>query len=503
MFSLAIIIYYVTDYINEAFYNVTVDQLIYSFMSAEGTASSMIMGGVEYVLPKLLKIYLVVIVIFIFYKILVKTKAYLKIKIRNKEFKINLLPIPALISVALSFYSVYYSANYVYVELDLATYFDSNRVTNFFDVYYANPSVIEIEAPEEKQNLIYIYIESLETSLFSNENGGNFEESIIPNLEQLAEDNINFSMSSSLGGAYAAYGATWTVAGMVASTSGVPLKLPTGLNNLYTGYGEFLPGVYSLGEVLKENGYSNYLMIGSKGSFAGRADYFTYHGEYEIKDYNYAVEQGYIDEDYYVWWGYEDGKLFEFAKEELLEIAENDEPFNFTLLTTDTHATDGYLEDSCDTPFDEQYLNVYNCSDSMVYEFIKWIQEQDFYENTTIVITGDHLSMQGNMSSMFDYYNGRSVYNVYINSVVSTDNTNNRLFTTFDFYPTTLAALGFKIDGNRLGLGTNLFSSRQTLAEEIGSLEAIDEELSQNSDFYNNYLLGDSYEKLVDASSSE
>lgn len=501
--TLALIIYYVANYIDESFYNITIDQLIYSLTTAEGTSSSMIINGVKYVLPRVLLIYGIIIVFIVFYKFTFHTNTYLKIKIRNKGFNMMLSPLSGSLKIFCSFIILLISFIYVYGKFDLSTYFNSNRTTNFFDIYYTDPKNIAIEVPKKKQNLIYIYVESLESSLFSSENGGNFKESIIPNLEQYAEDNINFSMDDKLGGGYAAYGATWTIAGMVASSAGVPLKLPTGLGNLYSGYGEFLPGVYSLGEVLEKNGYKNYLMIGSQSGFGGRGDYFTYHGDYEIMDYEYAIKNGYIDEDYNVWWGYEDGKLFEFAKEELTDIAKNDEPFNFTLLTSDTHATDGYLEDSCDTPFDERYLNVYNCSDSMIYDFVKWVQEQDFYDDTTIVITGDHLSMQGNMSSMFEYYNGREVYNAFINSVIDTDNNKNRLFTTFDFYPTTLAALGFKIDGNRLGLGTNLFSSRQTLAEEVGSLDTFDEELSKKSDYYNNVLLGDSYEKLKNTTVSE
>ena len=46
------------------------------------------------------------------------------------------------------------------------------------------------------------------------------------------------------------------------------------------------------------------------------ASYFTQHGQYEIYDYYTAIEKGKIPEDYYVWWGFEDSKLYEYAKEE-------------------------------------------------------------------------------------------------------------------------------------------------------------------------------------------
>ena len=39
-----------------------------------------------------------------------------------------------------------------------------------------------------------------------------------------------------------------------------------------------------------------------------------------------------------------------------------------------------------------------------------------------------------------------------------------------DMFPTTLASLGAVIDGDRLGLGTNLFSDKPTLAENLASM---------------------------------
>lgn len=63
------------------------------------------------------------------------------------------------------------------------------------------------------------------------------------------------------------------------------------------------------------------------------------------------------------------------------------------MLTVDTHFTDGYLCDLCDDEYDDQYSNVMACSSKQVAEFVEWVQEQDFYENTTIVISGDHLTM--------------------------------------------------------------------------------------------------------------
>jgi phosphoglycerol transferase len=66
-------------------------------------------------------------------------------------------------------------------------------------------------------------------------------------------------------------------------------------------------------------------------------------------------------------------------------------------------------------------------------------------------------------------YEDRTLYNCFINADLPTERgTVGREFTAMDMFPTTLAALGFTIEGDRLGLGTNLFSDRPTLCEEMG-----------------------------------
>ena len=64
----------------------------------------------------------------------------------------------------------------------------------------------------------------------------------------------------------------------------------------------------------------------------------------------------------------------------------------------------------------------------------------------------------------------------------------NRQFGVFDMFPTTLAAMGVEIEGNRLALGTNLFSEEKTLTEIHGQ-ETLNKELQKNSEFYNEEIL--------------
>ena len=308
---------------------------------------------------------------------------------------------------------------------------------------------------------------------------------MIPEISKLAKENVNFSDTDKLGGAYALTGTTWTVGAMAAQTAGVPLKLSIE-DNAMGEYSTFLPGAYSIGQVLKNNGYHNYLLVGSDASFGGRRNLFKQHGDYEIWDFESAKEENKATEK--IWWGFTDDQLFDYAKEKITNLASQDEPFNFTMLTADTHFPDGFLCKDCPNKWDEQYKNVISCSSKRVGDLVKWIKQQDFYDNTTIVISGDHLTMQSNF---FELEEGqqydKKVVNLIINSAVEVENTN-RIYSTMDLYPTTLGALGANISGNRLALGTNLFSDEKTLIEKYG-VQYVNEELKKISRYYNNTIL--------------
>ena len=86
-----------------------------------------------------------------------------------------------------------------------------------------------------------------------------------------------------------------------------------------------------------------------------------------MKDLLYAQQNGLIPPDYRVWWGYEDHKLYDFARREVTNLANSGQPFNFTMLTVDTHFEDGYVCDLCqDEHPGNQYANVMSCASRQV-----------------------------------------------------------------------------------------------------------------------------------------
>ncbi len=497
---IAFLLLIISQVIYRKFDTIYFEQILNSIFNGEGT-------GIEGISDLIIIVILTTIALTIAYVVIsnliykyTRKDLCLYINIKGKEHRISIFKNSVLSLFRVSFLVLTISLILSLGSIGFFKYLkDLGTVSSIFEEHYVNPAGVKVEFPKKKRNLILIYLESMEMTGVSSDNGGQFGESLIPNLEQLAIDNINFSNNDKLGGFKAGYGSSWTMGAIVSTTSGVPLKVVNKeRTNNYSITGESLPGVYSLGDMLKDNGYNNYFMMGSDASFGGRESYLRQHGDYEIFDYYRAIEDDVIKNGYFTWWGFEDKKLFSYAKDKLTEIAKEDKPFNFTLLTVDTHFLDGYLDETCkDLPFDTQYKNVMYCSDKMVFEFIKWIQNQDFYDNTTIVIIGDHETMQGDLYSMVSSED-RVVYNTFINAAVEKPQYDkNRDFTSLDLYPTILASLGVKINGEKLGLGVNMFSNERTLAEIYG-VDEFYEMLSYRSEFYIDKLMGDSYYDMLD-----
>ena len=448
---LAILICFSIKWMLETWANLTMDELVYHLNSPlEGTNSDMIWQYVfKCIVPTIIIIMVITAIMIIF---------------KKKKKRTGYICIVVLIASVTILVLYGYTA---WKKLDIGDYMSGqSEISSFIDDNYVDPKEVTLTFPEKKRNLIYIFLESMETAYSDEDNGGAFEKDVIPELTEIAQENEEFSgKDNKLNGGYSMPGTTWTMGAMFAQTSGLPLKISISANEMDT-QDNFFPGITTIGDILSDAGYSQTLLLGSNATFGGRKLYFSEHGNYDIIDYNYAMEQGWLStEEYPVWWGYDDQKLFEFAKNRLGELATQNEPFNLTMLTVDTHFEDGY---------------VLACSSKQVAEFVEWVQQQDFYENTTIVISGDHPTMDSDFCEDVDESYTRKVYTAYINGGKS-ELSNARNYTTMDAFPTTLAAIGVEIEGNRLGLGTNLFSSEQTLTERFG-IEKEEKELNKQSE---------------------
>src|SRR5699024_487786 len=147
--------------------------------------------------------------------------------------------------ICILFVSILFDATVVHMtwqRLDIDEYAkNSDTYSSFVDTYYADPSEVELTFPEEKKNLISIFLESMEITYTDEKSGGAFENNFIPELTNLAVENEDFSgVSDELNGGTALKYATWTAAALFSQTSGLPLTLPIDGNSMDT-QESFLP----------------------------------------------------------------------------------------------------------------------------------------------------------------------------------------------------------------------------------------------------------------------
>ena len=463
--ALLLVLFGTISYFTNTWKELTYQEILFHLKtSIEGTNPDMIISGlVHYGIPMLLLFIVLVVILHI-------------VKKKNPKIKMIVAAGMLLVLLVANIFNIIRFNNKTNVITDFINSKKGITGPDFVGENYVDPATVSLTFPEKKRNLIYIYLESMEMTYADKENGGGFDFNCIPNLTKLSEENDNFSGdSSTLNGGIILPGMQWTTAALFAQSSGLPMQMGVDESKSDKSDG-FFTDMTAIGDILQNEGYQNMVQLGSSANFGAIAAFFKDHGDFTIHDLNWAYEEGLIPSDYYVNWGYEDEKLFDYAKTDLLELSKSDQPFNYTMFTIDTHFEDGYVCRLCGHEFgDNQYANVMACSDRQVTDFVNWIKQQDFYDNTTIVITGDHTTMDSDFcDDVADEYQ-RKTYTCIINSAVSPEKEEFREYATMDLFPTTLAALGVEMSSNRLGCGTNLYSSDKTLIEQYGKDKCNDE----------------------------
>ena len=142
------------------------------------------------------------------------------------------LPVRRLVSILTAVAVSAGLIGYAAVDVELTDYvWDIITRSRLYEEEYVDPDSVEITFPEQKRNLVYILLESMETTYLSEELGGGSDVNLIPELYELARENLNFSHNDGVGGFHATNGASWTIGALVAHTAGIPLKTPAGLDD--------------------------------------------------------------------------------------------------------------------------------------------------------------------------------------------------------------------------------------------------------------------------------
>ena len=346
--------------------------------------------------------------------------------------------------------------------------------SDIYEKYYQTPI---LKQSENKKNIIVVFAESMEDNFADEKYWG---ENLIPNLSKLKTEGISFE------GYQPINGTNWTMASNVAALCGVPLRMQlrdrVGLETK-----QFLPNIKCLSDVTHEIGYHNVFSTSTYITFVGTDKFAFEHSFDEVYGRDEIILEGFAgaDDAGLEEFGINDVKMFEFARQKISALAEENKPFLMTIQTLDTHFPSGYVNSGCEIKYGDT-RDAIKCSDKIIYDFVRWVEAQDFYDNTMVVIAGDHLMMTAaDIADKTETYPKREIYYVILEKDIS-PKIIQKPYAMMDFGATIADKAGVIKEG-RLGLGVSLLTNKETLTEKLGA-QKFEEEVLKNSVMYNAFL---------------
>jgi len=300
-----------------------------------------------------------------------------------------------------------------------------------------------------EKNIILLYAESIEALYFEQELFGD----LLPNIRNLSATAHRFTNLVQVGGT------GWTIAGIVASQCGFPLKVSSHLasNSTIASVNAPYPDEVCLADILSGKGYETVFMGGAPLWFAGKGNFLRTHGYKRI-----AGEEELTlllpNKKHKSGWGLYDESLFELALDELQSLENESQPYLLTLLSLDTHHPNGLPSKSCEKlPNNQDSMsNAIYCTDQVISSFISEAMKMVDMEKTIIVLFSDHLSLRNTLWDKLkeNRQKRRLTLMIFDDSPAIVSDIRG---THFDVAPTILEAAGIT-DHSMVGGGLSLFT---------------------------------------------
>ena len=356
----------------------------------------------------------------------------------------------------------------IYVFNVIPHILNQNIYSLLYEKEFASIEDRQIIHPQNKRNLVVIYVESLEKGY----GNLNYSSPVLTSyLQKQKVKALSFDSFHQLAST------KYTLAAMIASQCGLVedfgLSTSTSVPFLY-------PQLNCIPDILAQNGYKNFFYKSADLKFANTIFFAKQHHFDVVKGVNEWMDDFPHEQEIKgSSWGVRDSFLYEQIKKTISEQEKQKQPYSIFAVTVDTHGDENYVDPIC--PFQERTAqNVIKCADYLLQDFLKWCQEQPFYDNMMIVILGDHVAHGLKNPIYTSSPQNREIENIIFNSV-RTDK-KGHIWTTFDLAPTIMEALGYKMPA--LGLGRSLFEVQPTLFEKYG--QKFDIMIDQKSRFLEN-----------------
>ncbi len=294
-----------------------------------------------------------------------------------------------------------------------------------------------------KPNVIFICIESLSGKYLK---AFGSEDDITPNLDALESESLFFTNLFATG--------TRTVRGMEAITLSIP---PTPGRSIVKRKDN--QGLFTIGEVFKEQGYSRNFFYGGDGYFDNMNTYFGGNGFDIIDrgrgfllDASITTNRTNIEDDEVTFenaWGVCDMDIYNKVLKEADKAHESGKPFFDFVMATSNHKPYTYPEGKIDIPSGTGRNGAVKYTDHAIGEFIKLAKGKPWFENTVFVIMSDHCASSAGRWELDvqNYHIPALIYNLPNSAPQKVD----KLCSQIDMYPTLFALLNWDYNSNLFG----------------------------------------------------
>jgi lipoteichoic acid synthase len=290
------------------------------------------------------------------------------------------------------FYFHYYDVkNYLHDNLFIdktLTKTDKSTVNAYFDA--KKPEGIKYKDAAKGKNLIVIQMEAMQQFLINKKFNG---KEVTPNMNKFINDSAYFDNFY-----YQTGGGNTADAEFLTNTSLYPLKDGAVYFRFPSNTYEATPNL------LKEQGYETYVFHANNPSFWNRTEM------YKSLGFDHFISSSDYVHDEFLGWGLGDKS---FLRQSLDKI-DTSKPFYGFFITLSSHHPFDYFKNyqgfnvgKYDSTFLGNYMKAANYVDQAIGQLLDDLKRRGLYENTVIVIYGDHnafLKDQVNMlTGLFDY----------------------------------------------------------------------------------------------------
>lgn len=295
---------------------------------------------------------------------------------------------------------------------------------------------------EQKPNIVFICMESLNANFM--ESFGN-QKLLTPFLDSLAQKSVFYTNLHATG--------TRTIRGMEAITLAIPptpgrsiVKRPNN-NNLFT-----------IGEILKEKGYSRTFFYGGDGYFDNMNGYFGNNG-FDIVDNpkdktaakDFPTQRTIFTENDITFenaWGACDGDIYNKAIEQINLQHKSKKPFFNFIMTNTNHRPYTFPEGAIkDKPGSR--IAAIRYADWAMKRFFNDAQQQPWFKNTVFVIMSDHCAYSAGRTELdvTSYHIPAMIYNLPNTKPTQV----NKLCSQIDILPTLFGYLNWSYPSKIFG----------------------------------------------------